>query len=465
MNISIGYSPFSYQLEFHKDSARFKIIVGGRRVGKSLSVLHELIRLSLTNSNNIYWWVSPTYAEAREVGFEIFRSYPELLPAIDNINIQQLKITFVNGSCLYFKSADNEKSLRGRGLKHVVLDEAAFIVNPDLWHKVIRPALSDKQGGATLISSPNGRNWFYELYKNTEGKENWSRYHWPTHINPMISPEEIESVKDELSELAFRQEFLAEFVAPAGMVYDDFSIDHNVIDSFTPTNIHDIYLGADFGFANPTAVAFIAVDRITRKVYIFDEIYDKRLPMNKLLDTIRQKEQQWGIKVDTIYTDPAGNAEELTSGISPVDFLRMKGDYRVLNKGSRIMPGVALVRSFIKSAADTRRLFVLNKCEETIRSLSGYCYQVNKSNFIINEEPWKDGIHDHMCDAIRYFFVNKFDNAKYVAKSLDQHSLLTSKNPSVIMKKCVTCRKMYTSRTPKKHPPFHCNECAKRTKE
>lgn len=460
MQITINYCPFPYQMAFHQSPARFKIIAGGRRVGKSKSALHDAIAHCLSTNNAVCWWVSPTFAEAREVGFEEFKTHEELKPAIKYINDSQLKVKFINGSTLYFKSADNDKSLRGRGLTKLVMDEAAFVKDPAIWKKVLRPALSDKQGSATLISSPNGRNWFYDDHTSAKWKDNWEQYHWPTHINPMIPQSEIDIAKSELSDIDFRQEYLAEFVSPAGMVYDDFN-EENEIKGFQLELHHEIYIGADFGFANPSALLFIAVNRKYGTVTVFDEIYEARLSMQDMLQRIYQKLNKWKIQeVEWIYTDPAGNAEELTSGISPVDFLRMTGGFKVANKGSRISPGLSLVRSYIKSANGTRRFFVTDECPETIRSIRGYCYGFKQGKYVVNEEPEKDGIHDHACDALRYFFVNRFDHAKYVAKELPQQNLLANKQKSSIMKRCTVCRSPFASKTAKTEPPFKCNKCS-----
>jgi len=467
MLIKINYTPFTYQKEFHLNESRFKIIAGGRRVGKSVVALHQLIAHCLSTPNAVAWWVSPTYAEAREVGYETFKMHTEIEPAIAYKNDSQLKVKFTNGSTLYFKSADNEKSLRGRGLTYLAIDEAAFIKDVSIWKKVLRPALSDKRGSAVLISSPNGRNWFYQEYldakdkKDYKGRATWSYFHWPTCMNPIIHPDEIEMVKSELSDTDYRQEYLAEFVSPAGMVYDQFT-DDNIITQFNLTEYHDVYVGADFGFANPSAILFFAYDRVNNTVSQFDEIYVARANMYEILQMIRQTLKTWVIKpssVKVIYTDPAGNAAELTSGVSPVDYLRMEGDFTVRNKGSKIAPGIALVRSWIKTANGKRKFFVYNKCIETIRSLQGYCYEFSKFRSMINEEPVKDGLHDHACDALRYFFVNRFDSAKYVAKTLPQQSMYASSHKQNILKRCVVCRSPFVSKTLKSEPPYKCNGC------
>lgn len=457
--LELDYRPYSYQEEVHFDEHRFKVIVGGRRVGKSQLALQELIKHCLTTKNATAWWVGPTYNLAKEIGWETFQDYVETLkPVIASVHHTNLSVKFINGSKLYFKGADKYDSLRGRGLTYCVVDEAAFC-HENVWKQAIRPALSDKQGRAILISTPNGRNWFYRQYKNAtfSSRTQWTAWHWPSNLNPLLTAQDLEEARSDLSNIDYRQEYLAEFVTKAGLVYDDFS-DENVVDDFTfDHDMHDCYLGMDFGYANPTAVCFMAYNRLNGTVTQFEEIYVSRTPINDIIQLIRDRMAEHRVReIKHAYTDPAGNAEELSSGISPVDSMRKAG-LSVLNKGSRISPGLALVRSFILNASGQRRFFVHSRCTETIRSLYGYEYKLIHD--MATEDPVKDNVHDHACDAVRYFFVNRFDHAKYVANNLDQQSWAKAERRGIKMKKCAKCRKPFPSATKKTEPPFLCKEC------
>lgn len=451
----IDYRPHQYQLALHQDDSRFKVISGGRRVGKTVLCVQECIKHCLTTPNALVFWVAPTFRDAREIGFEEFSKYEDILqPAIKSINSTQLKITFINGAVWYFKGSDNPDSLRGRGLTLVIMDEAAFCKD-NIWPQIIRPALSDKNGKAILISTPNGFNWFKDIFES----DNWMKFMWPTSFNPLISKEELEAVRSEISDIDYRQEYLAEFITRAGRVYADFD-EQNIIDSVDLTK-YDIYLGLDFGFAAPTAIAFIAVDRATQnRVVQFDELQCAREQMGSIIDKILLRLNAHGLgqgDLKACYTDPAGNAEELSSGLSPVDMMRNRG-FNVINKGSNIQPGLAQVRSFIKNTQGIRRFFVTKNCIDTIKAFNAYQYAPNNTGSI-KEEALKDGTYDHIMDAIRYFFVNKFDQAKWVAQKPDQYAYTNSGHITKVLKNCSSCRRPFLSNTPKNEPPYVCNEC------
>jgi len=461
LNIVIPYKPLPYQSIFHKDNSRFKLVVGGRRVGKSKCFLNHAIKHSLTYPNAIIYWVAPTYQEAREVGFDEFISIKEpLLPAIHTIHHSRLKVVFKNGSTMYFKGSDNPDSLRGRGLTLVIGDEAAFI-KKEVWSKILRPALSDKKGEAILGSTPNGFNWFKDLY---DGGTSWSKYLWPTALNPLITEDELLAVQAEISMDEYRQEFLAEFITKAGRVYDEFT-GSNVIPLWSPDpQEYDIYIGMDFGYAHHTAVVFMAVQRSTmNQVIQFDEIYVKKTQMDDIINIIRLKLNAHNLNQTMIelgYTDPASNADELSSGLSPVDMLRNAG-FRIINKGSTINAGIALTRSFIKNTLGVCRFFITENCTETIRSFNGYQYTVKKSGDV-KEEPLKDNLHDHLMDAVRYFFVNRFDHAKYVADTPEQSPYTINRLRHIGMKQCNKCMKPFMSHTGPNEPPHVCTQCLKK---
>jgi phage terminase large subunit-like protein len=109
--------------------------------------------------------------------------------------------------------------LRGEGLDFVVMDECAFM-RKEAWTEAIRPALSDRQGRALFISTPKGRNWFWEVYqRGVNGEEGWRSWTFPTANNPFIAKSEIEAAKRDLPEMIFRQEYLAEFIDDSGGVF------------------------------------------------------------------------------------------------------------------------------------------------------------------------------------------------------------------------------------------------------
>lgn len=193
------------------DSARFKVVVAGRRCGKSrMSAVSLLIEGLKCPKGSAVMYIAPTQGQARQIIWDLLMDLGR--EVIQSAHINNLDITLVNGAKIYVRGSDRPDTLRGVSLTYVVLDEVADI-KEETWEKVIRAALSDKKGRALFISTPKGRNWLYDLYNlGTSGTDSdWKSWHFTTEDNPLIDVKEVEAAKKTMSSFAFKQEFLASF--------------------------------------------------------------------------------------------------------------------------------------------------------------------------------------------------------------------------------------------------------------
>ena len=200
------------------DEARWKILCAGRRFGKSRLGVQLCLEQALDGGR--VWWVAPTFAIAR-VGWRDVVAAASEFPKDAGVNIKlgDMEVTFPSGGSISVKSADNPQSLRGEGLNYLVMDEAAF-VREETWTEVLRPTLTENKGSALFISTPIGMdNWFYHLWEKADTAEDWARFQYPTVSNPIIDPKEVESAREDLGELVFAQEYLAEFISEGAQIF------------------------------------------------------------------------------------------------------------------------------------------------------------------------------------------------------------------------------------------------------
>lgn len=223
--------------------ARFQVLATGRRFGKSR--LGALRCVFTGASGKRAWWVAPSFPMA-SIGWRMVKALAKQLPGV-TIRESDRMITFPGGGWVQVKSADNPDSLRGEGLDFLVIDECAF-VREEAWTEALRPALSDRQGRAYLISTPKGRNWFWRAWaKGQDGnEEEWHSWQLPTSANPYIVPDEIEAARGGLPERVFLQEYEAQFLDDAGGVF------RRVMDAATateegPVDGRDYVIGVDWG--------------------------------------------------------------------------------------------------------------------------------------------------------------------------------------------------------------------------
>ena len=209
---NLSWELLPWQIEVWQDPARFKVIVAGRRCGKSNLAIKKILAAGLeAPSGSAVLYVGPTQAQTRQIAWDALLEQGR--EVIKNAHVNSMDITLINGVKIHLRSAENPDTLRGLKVYFAIIDEAAFIKDENLWAKVIRPSLSDLKGSAIFISSPSGRNWFYDLYKlgDSGSEEDWKSWHLTTYDNPTIDPKEIESAKKTLSSFIFKSEFLASF--------------------------------------------------------------------------------------------------------------------------------------------------------------------------------------------------------------------------------------------------------------
>jgi phage terminase large subunit len=160
-----GFSPTKKQKEIITAGLdpSVKYIIGcfGRQAGKSFTAQNLLLKWLLEDNGSIGMWVSPVYSQSKKVFTELTNTIGGT-GLTSSINKSELTIRFINGSVLYFRSGEREDTLRGYTLNYLVVDEAAYIKD-EVWKTVLRPTVLVNGKKVLFISTPKGKNWFYEL--------------------------------------------------------------------------------------------------------------------------------------------------------------------------------------------------------------------------------------------------------------------------------------------------------------
>lgn len=303
VTIELPIRPHVNQRKIIEATARFNVFACGRRFGKTDGAKVKVIMKAPTQR---IWWLAPTYPMTIQVWRQfarIFRDFPGVY-----INSADRYIEFPTGGNLAVKSTHAPDNLRGAGLDYAVLDEAAFMAE-DVWSKVVRPMLLESEGSADFLSSPNGRNWFWQIYQlgSDPNEPLWESYHFTSYDNPRISPAEIEDIKRNTPERVFQQEYLAEFLADGGAVFRN--ITACIGDLPTVARGHTI-LGCDWARYNDYTV-FYVIDAATRKVLDYDRFnqIDWTMQRDRLLTMARK----WNVKEVIAEANSIGepNIEEL----------------------------------------------------------------------------------------------------------------------------------------------------------
>ena len=386
------------QTKVWKGDARFKVLVCGRRFGKTFLALTWLIHNAMKDGG-LHYYVAPTYVAAKSIAWRLLK---ELVgDRVAYKNEAELLVESPNGGVVQLKGAEKRDGLRGVSLSSACLDEFAFMA-PEVWGEVIRPATSDRQAPVLFITSPAGWNWAKDLYDYaSSGKDgNWLAWQFTTADGGNVLPEEIEAAKRELPERTFRQEYLASFETLSNRVYSYFDRLANVTEKMPKADEHaELYVGIDFN-VNPISavVAIKAVDQL----HVIDEVVIANSNTTELAAEIKRRYPQHKIRA---YPDPSGKARKTSAigGVTDFTILEQAG-FRVIapKKAPAVSDRINEVQAMLLNTNGDRRLYVHPSCTELIKGLDGMTYKQGSS------EPDKSLGLDHVTDALGYLVHNEF---------------------------------------------------------
>ena len=376
------------QSEIYLCPSRFISVVAGRRFGKTFLSTGKILEQAIKGRDRNVWYVAPTYGAAKEIAWDMLITTipPEY---IYKTNETSLTLKLINGSVIALKGAEKPNNLRGRSLDYVVLDEFADM-RPEAWSEVLRPSLSDRQGGALFIGTPKGRNHFYDIWaKGIDGDNDWSSFQYTTLQGGNVPEEEVSAARNDLDERTFQQEYEAAFVNYSGIIYYAFNREKSV------KRIEDtggtLHIGLDFNIDPMSAVLCL---RHGNDLLAIDEIVMYGSNTDEMVAEIKSRYRDRPV---IIYPDPASRQRKTSAGGRTDLSILQNAGFAVKSKNSHalVRDRINAVNSRLRSSGGDRYLFIDPKCKHTIKSLERQTYKEGTS------QPNKDGF-DHMNDALGY---------------------------------------------------------------
>lgn len=379
-----------------RDRSRFKVVVAGRRWGKT-----QLSKAAIINAcriqKRLIWYVAPTYRMAKQIMWqELLDSLPRKW--VRRINETSMSIWLVNGTLIELKGADKPDSLRGVGLHYLVLDEFQDM-REEVWTTVLRPTLATTGGHTLFIGTPKSFNHLYEVWSLGQRQELrdaglWSSWQYPTIMSPFIPAMEIEQAKADMDEKSFRQEFEASFETMSGRVYHAF--DRNVHIQDCPYNPRlPIWIGQDFNI-DPMSSTILQPQE-NGEVWAVGELVLYGSNTSEVCDELERRFWRQ-VRQVTIYPDPAGQARQHARGETDLDIFRDKGFKRIKNrrKHPRIADRVNAVNRQLRNANGEVNLKVDKGCKSLIQSLEQTIYKPGTRDID------KTMSVEHITDALGY---------------------------------------------------------------
>lgn len=387
-----------HQLEINGNRSRYRVLCCGRRFGKTVLAVQEMIANAINcKGGRQIAYVAPTYQQARDIAWNMLKKMAG--GSVNKINEARLEITLdtfnheegkliSNGgtSILFLKGWEAIESLRGMYFDFVVIDEVASMRNFwESWEEVIAPTLTDRKGRVLFTSTPKGFNHFYDLYtleKDAVKGTDFKSFHFTSYDNPFLPKDEIDKFKKRLPEDRFAQEYMADFRKKEDLVYPEFNRIKHI---YNPADIElpefkSRIAGIDFGYNSPAAIEIIRIDK-DNNFWITDEWYKRGQTGAQIAEMAA-----W-YKPNIVYPDPAEPDK--------VQDLRNVG-LNVRESNKNVDHGIDRVRELFKQD----RIKISSACKNLILELETYSYPEHKPGRNEKEIPIKD--NDHCVDALRY---------------------------------------------------------------
>lgn len=369
---------------------RFKVVIAGRRFGKTHLSIRELCKAARLPEREV-WYVAPTYKQAKMIVFKKLRKKLQDLRWVNKTNETNLSFELKNGSTISLKGADNYDSLRGVGLDFLVLDEFADI-DPEAWYETLRPTLADKMGSALFIGTPKGMNWAKDLYDLADQyPEEWASFQYTTEQGGQVPQSEIEAARRSLDLRTFNQEFRATFETFSGRIYYAFERKVNV-KPYTDPLPRELHLGVDFNVDPMSAVLSV---KTGTTLHVIDEFKIFGSNTEELVEEVKARYPGNSI---IAYPDPAGSQRKTSAGGRTDHTILRNAGFRVLapHGHNAVRDGINAVNAKLCSSSGITTLFVDPRCKYVIECLEKQTYKEGTSI------PDKDSGFDHMNDALRY---------------------------------------------------------------
>lgn len=414
-SVVIPYTPRPLQAELHEAVGRFGVLVMHRRFGKTVFAINHLIKQAIERRMTGYerprvHYIAPLFRQAKQVAWDYVKHYCAPIPGV-TFNETELRADFLDCR-LSLLGADNPDSLRGIYSDYAVLDEYGQM-SPVLWSEIMRPALSDREGGALFIGTPKGRNQFYDKWKQAK-KFGWYRKLYKASETGIITQAEMLAAQAEMGEDEYMQEFECSWSAAIkGAYYGDLlnmADTEGRIGNIPHDPILDVHTSWDLGINDSTVIWFYQVVNGTARIIDFYENAGQGL--EHYVRVLHEKRAKHKYKYDRMAFPFDVEVRDLSTGASRREVLTAMGiNVHVVPKLS-IADGIQAVRTLLPKC-----YFDKTRCARGIEALRQYRTEFDPKLQRFASKPLHDWT-SHPADSFRMLALSVPKDAGMVSQTM-----------------------------------------------
>jgi hypothetical protein len=230
----LGFEPDEKQRLVLTTGSKRGIVNCTRQWGKSFIAAAKAVHQAWSVAGSLTLVVSPSARQSKLLvrTAKMHGAKLGIQPKGDGDN--PISMLFPNGSRIVGLPG-KETTIRGFSAVSLLLIDEASRANEEAYDAVL-PMLATTDGALWLMSTPNGqRGFFYDEWAN--GGDEWERISVPATECARISPEFLEKQRARRSDRIFRQEYLCEFAAVKGGVFNMEQVENAFTDEFAPLRL------------------------------------------------------------------------------------------------------------------------------------------------------------------------------------------------------------------------------------
>ena len=372
--VTIPYKPRLLQKAIHTalETARWGVVVCHRRFGKSVLAVNHLMKAALLcqKPRPRFAYIAPTYRQGKAIVWDYMKFYAAPIPG-QTANESELRIDFPNGGQVRIFGSDNPDALRGLYFDGAVFDEFG-LQPPNIFSEVVRPLLSDREGGALFLGTPNGKNQFYDIAQYARSHEDWYFAEHTASETGILSKAELEDARRMMTADEYAQEFECSFEASVkGSVYarelqavrEEGRLTRVPYDPTLPVDTD-----WDLGFADATAIWFSQSLR-SREIRLIDYHEASGFGLDHYRKVLSEKPYSYGEH----WAPHDIEVRELGTGNSRLLAARQMGlHFRTAPKVEDLKDGIHAVRMLLP-----RCYFDETRTERGVEALKNYRWDYN----------------------------------------------------------------------------------------
>jgi len=396
--ITIDYRPRPQSVEYHERTQRWACTVAHRRFGKTVREINELIKRAATcgKENPRFAYLAPFYSQAKAIAWDYLKHYSRPLLAKPPME-SELSVDLVNGARIRLFGADNPDALRGLYLDGVVLDEYGDM-RPSVWGEIIRPLLTDRQGWASFIGTPKGKNHFHALAEQAKASDDWFYQQLRASETCIVDQDELDDAKRQMTPEQYAQEFECAFDVPAlGAIYAK-----ELAEAATEGRICSVPLDRaalvhtawDLGVGDDTCIWFW--QSVGREVRMIDYYSNRGQPITHYLSVLRQRGYDYGRH----YVPHDAEARERWTATTMLQVADGQGFKLDVLPREDVEQGINAARMMFN-----RCWFDEAKCREGLDALMNYRREYAEKLGQFKPTPLHDWA-SHGADAFRYLAMS-----------------------------------------------------------